>query len=469
MRKKRSEQMEGHSVSGESRKNGWVEQKKELTKVLKIAWPAVFESFFISLAGMIDVYMVSGLGSEAVASVGLTTQPKFLGLSLFFAMNVAIAAIVARRTGEKDKRRANETLAEAILLTILFGAVITAACVGLAGWLMEKCGSAPDTHDGAVIYFQIIMGGMIFNIISMVINAAQRGAGNTKIAMYTNTISSIVNIIGNYLLIGGHLGFPKLGIRGAALATVLGTVVGCTISVMSLFRKDSFLSIPYIIKEGLWKRFESVKIILKLSSSTFVEQILMRIGFMSTAVMAADMGTAAMAAHQVGMNALSLSFSFGDGMQAAAVALIGQSLGSKEPQEAKRHGMTCEKVALVMAVFMSMFYLFCGKWLFGLFFAEAHIVEIGVRISRILIVIVLFQICQVVFTGALRGAGDVVYTMISSTISVTFVRTAVSYICCYIVGWGIYGIWMGIVADQFCRLMLSGIRFRSGKWMKIKI
>ena len=139
------------------------------------------------------------------------------------------------------------------------------------------------------------------------------------------------------------------------------------------------------------------------------------------------------------------------------MALIGQSLGSKEPQEAKRHGMTCEKVALVMAVFMSMFYLFCGKWLFGLFFAETHIVEIGVRISRILIVIVLFQICQVVFT------------MISSTISVTFVRRAVSYICCYIVGWGIYGIWMGIVADQFCRLMLSGIRFRSGKWMKIKI
>ncbi len=268
----------------------------------------------------------------------------------------------------------------------------------------------------------------------MVINAAQRGAGNTKIAMYTNTISSIVNIIGNYLLIGGDLGFPKLGIRGAALATVLGTVVGCTISVMSLFRKDSFLS-PYIIKEGLWKRFESVKIILKLSSSTFVEQILMRIGFMSTAVMAADMGTAAMAAHQVGMNALSLCVFFGDGMQAAAVALIGQSLGS-EPQEAKqrddlRKSGTCDGCFYVHV------YLFCGKWLFGLFFAEAHIVEIGVRISRILIVIVLFQICQVVFAGALRGAGDVVYTMISSTISVTFVRTAVSYICCYIVGWGI--------------------------------
>ena len=98
---------------------------------------------------------------------------------------------------------------------------------------------------------------------------------------------------------------------------------------MSLFRKDSFLSIPYVIKEGLWKRFESVKIILKLSSSTFVEQILMRIGFMSTAVMAADMGTAAMAAHQVGMNALSLSFSFGDGYAGGSGGTDRQSLGSK--------------------------------------------------------------------------------------------------------------------------------------------
>ena len=434
-----------------------------------MAWPAIIESFFVAFAGLIDSLMVSSLGSYAVAAVGLTTQPKFIGLSLFFATNVAISALVARRYGEKRRDLANRILYTAMIFVVVAAIILSIVLVCAANPIISLCGSTEETHDGAVAYFQIIMGGMIFNIISMVINAAQRGAGNTKIAMYTNTISSIVNIIGNYLLIGGHLGFPKLGIRGAALATVLGTVVGCTIRVMSLFRKDSFLSIPYIIKEGLWKQFESVKIILKLSSSTFVEQILMRIGFMSTAVMAADMGTAAMAAHQVGMNALSLSFSFGDGMQAAAVALIGQSLGSKEPQEAKRHGMTCEKVALVMAVFMSLFYLFCGKWLFGLFFAEAHIVEIGVRISRILIVIVLFQICQVVFTGALRGAGDVVYTMISSTISVTFVRTAVSYICCYIVGWGIYGIWMGIVADQFCRLMLSGIRFRSGKWMKIKI
>ena len=450
-------------------KKQWPDRDIGLGGVLKIAWPAVFESFFISLAGMIDTLMVSSIGSEAVAAVGLTTQPKFLGLAVFIAMNVAVAAIVARRKGEKNQRKANETLMNALIMTILAGIVLSIACVCLADTIMRLCGSAAETHDMAVTYFQIIMGCMMFNIISMVINAAQRGAGNTKIAMYTNTISNLVNIIGNYLLIGGHFGFPALGIRGAAIATVFGTVIACVMSILSLFRKTSFLSLPLILKEKLWKSLGSVDVICRLAVSTFVEQVLMRIGFMSTSIMAADMGTAALAAHQVGMNALSLSFSLGDGMQAAAVSLIGQKLGEKKPEQAKACGLLCEKIGIVMAVAMSAFYLLFGRALYGMFFREEEIIAIGVGIARTITIIVLFQICQVIFTGCLRGAGDVIYTMISSCISVTFIRTIVSYVCCYVFGLGIYGIWMGIIADQFFRLVFSSLRFIGGKWTKIKI
>lgn len=441
--------------------------KVQLARVMKMAWPAVLESFFISLAGMIDVLMVSGISSEAVAAVGLTTQPKFLGLCVFFAMNVSVAAIIARRKGEQDQRAANETLAETLLVVMGLGIIITAVCVGAADGIIRLCGSQADTHDDAVLYFRIIMGGMMFNIISMSINSAQRGAGNTKIAMYTNVISSVVNIAGNYVLINGHLGFPKLGIMGAALATVFGTVVACVICILSLFRRDSFLSLPYIWKEKLGTRFRTIRTIFRLSSSAFMEQLLMRIGFMSTAVMAANMGTAAMAAHQVGMNALSLSFSLGDGMQAAAVALIGQNLGKKEPEMANRYGNLCQRVGMVLGLLISCFYLFCGRMLFQLFFDESHIVDMGVGISRCIMIIVLFQVPQVVFTGCLRGAGDVFFTMISSCISVTFVRTIASYICCYTLGFGIYGIWMGILADQVCRMCFGMWRYRSKKWMKI--
>ena len=196
-----------------------------------------------------------------------------------------------------------------------------------ANEIINFCGSAPETHEPAVIYYRIIMGCMIFNVLSMVINAAQRGSGNTMIAMRTNIVSNVVNIIANYLLIQGHLGFPALGIAGAAIATVFGTVIACIMSFASLFRRDGFVSIYYIMEQQIRPALEPVISIIKLGFSVFIEQILMRVGFMSTAMMAAKMGTNALAAHQVGMNILGLTFSFGDGMQVAAVALIGRSLG----------------------------------------------------------------------------------------------------------------------------------------------
>ena len=443
--------------------------REMVATVTQTAWPAVLESFFISLAGMIDVMMVSTLGSSSVAAVGLTTQPKFIAMAFFIALNVSVSAIVARRRGEQRKNDANSTLMTALTITLSFGIVVSLLCVGFAGQIMRLCGSRADTHDQAVTYFRIIMGGMLFNLFSMCINAGQRGAGNTRIAMTTNVTSSIVNVLFNYLLIGGHLGFPALGITGAALATVLGTVVACVMSFLSLRYRDGFLSIPFCLKERIRPSLEPVRAMVRIGSSIFAEQVLMRIGFSATAIMAADMGTSAMAAHQVGMNLLSLSFSFGDGLQSTAVALTGRSLGEKNPEKAKLYGKLCHRVGNLISFAVALVFLFGGRAIYRLFFGEPEILDLGVIVSRIIVVIVLFQIPQVVYTGALRAAGDVVYTMITSTISVTIIRTAVSYICCYLLGWGLPGVWMGIVADQLCRLSLSTWRYGTGKWLNIKV
>ena len=265
----------------------------KIKTAIQMAWPSVLESFFVALAGMVDSVMVSSIGAYAVAAVGLTTQPKFIGLALFIALNVSVSAIVARRKGEQDRYGANQTLLLALLFTIAAGMLISMVCVTLADPIIRLCGSAEDTHDSAVLYFRIIMGGMLFNIISLVINAAQRGAGKTRIAMVTNVTSNVTNIIGNYLLIGGHFGFPAMGIQGAALATVFGTVIACVMSILSLFKKESFVNAVYCVREHVKLSLKPVKSIVRLSSSVFLEQILMRIGFMSTAVMAAKLGTEA--------------------------------------------------------------------------------------------------------------------------------------------------------------------------------
>ena len=444
--------------------------EKGITKeAVRMAWPAVCESFFIALAGMVDSLVVSSMGASAVAAVGLTTQPKFMGLALFFAMNVSVSALVARRRGEKNQRSANQILLVAILFVIVATVVISSACVMWANEIINFCGSAPETHEPAVIYYRIIMGCMIFNVLSMVINAAQRGSGNTMIAMRTNIVSNVVNIIANYLLIQGHLGFPALGIAGAAIATVFGTVIACIMSFASLFRRDGFVSIYYIMEQQIRPALEPVISIIKLGFSVFIEQILMRVGFMSTAMMAAKMGTNALAAHQVGMNILGLTFSFGDGMQVAAVALIGRSLGEGSPDKAKAYGKTCRMIGLGISCVLAVVYFFGGEWLYHLFFAEQEIVDIGVMIIRIMIIIVLFQVSQVIYMGCLRGAGDTTYTAIASTISVTIIRTSASYFFGFVMGLGMAGIWMGILADQISRFLFASIRFKQGKWTKIHI
>lgn len=451
-----------------SKKNK-VYDKQIIKTAVDMAWPSVLESFFVAFAGLVDSFMVSSIGSETVAAVGLTTQPKFIGMAFFIAMNVALSALVARRKGEGNRDRANVLLLTALCMVFVGTAIISVVFTAGADWIIELCGSTADTHDAAVVYFRIIMGGMFFNVVQMAINAAQRGAGNTKITMTTNLTSSVVNIAANYLLIEGHLGFPGLGIRGAAIATVAGTVAGCMMSICSICRKDGYISVSYILEHKLKPLAVALKNLFKVGYSVFFEQILLRIGFMMTAVMAAHQGTNAMAAHQVGMNIMALSFSFGDGLQAAAVALIGYSLGKGDKELAKAYGKTCRMLGAGIAVVLTLIYFFGARGLYRLFFEEEEIIEIGVSIMHVIILVVIFQISQVIYMGCLRGAGDTLYTAVASTISVTLIRTIGSYVCGYVLGFGIVGIWMGVLFDQLSRFLFASTRFRAGKWTQIKI
>lgn len=438
-------------------------------RALQIAWPSVLESFFIALAGLIDTFMVSSIGPNAVAAIGLTTQPKFIALSFFIAISVSVSALVARRKGEQDKKMANQTMVTAMIVALLLCLIISSVFVIFTPQILKLSGSSPDTHDLGVSYFRIIMGGLIFNVISMTINAGQRGSGNTQIAFTTNLVSSLVNILFNYLLINGNLGFPKLGVAGAGLATVLGTIVAAIMSFSSLFRRSSYMSFKLIKKYALGFSNFIFKEILALGSNIFIENIAARIGFLVTAITAAKLGTDQFAAHNVGMNLLSLSFSFGDGMQVAAVALTGNALGARKKDEAIKYGKTCQEIGLSISIIISIILVLFRKNIFRMFFDDEKIIAMGSIITFYLIFIVIFQISQIIFGGALRAAGDVKYTLAVSLISITFIRSAATLFFVNVLHLGIQGIWMGIMADQISRFVGLWTRFRKGDWVNIEI
>lgn len=446
-----------------------MKNKNFYKRAIEIAWPSVLESFFIALAGIIDTYMVSSIGSSAVAAVGLTTQPKFIALSMFFAINIATSALVARRLGEKDKEGANRILVTTLLMSVLLTVVVSSFMVCYSDSILKLAGSNSDTHTDAFNYFRIIMGGMIFTVISMAINAAQRGSGNTRIAFTTNLVSSVVNIFFNYCLIGGNFGFPRLGVSGAAMATVTGTVVSSLMCVKSLYKKDGFVQIKYIFEEKIKPTLDVFVSIVKLGTNLFVENIAMRIGFLTTALMAASLGTDTFAAHNVGMNILSICFAFADGMQVAAVVLTGSSLGAGKKEDAKIFGKVCQRIGFCISMVLCVILLCFGKQIFDLFFEKQSIVQTGEIIARFIAVIALLQISQIIYGGCLRSAGDVKYTLISSIVSVTIIRTTVTYILVSVFKMGIVGIWLGVLSDQSSRFLFNSTRFRQGKWVNIKI
>ena len=434
-----------------------------------MAWPAVLESVFISLAGMIDTLMVSELGPYAVAAVGLTTQPKFIGIAFFLTANIAVSALVARRRGQNKQREANEIFVTALAYTLVMCVLVSVISVVFAEDMMRLCGSNADTHEAASLYFKIIMGGTFFNVLSMVINAAQRGSGNTRVAMTTNVTSSIVNIVFNYLLITGKHGFPALGIIGAAGATVFGTVVASILSVISLFRRTSYLRVRYILEEKILPTWFSFKQMIRLTLNFLLENLLMRIGFLTTALYAAKLGTDTFAAHQVGMNVLNLGFSFGDGMQVAAVALIGRSLGEGQKEKARTYGSLCQNIGFLISLCLSAVLFFGGREIYSLFFKETHIIEIGVTICAWMIVILIFQVSQIIYSGCLRGAGDARYVLFVALISVSIIRTAVTWLGFDILHLGLNAVWAGVLADQLSRFILNCIRFSKGRWTEIRI
>ena len=450
--------------------------KRNMTKrALATAWPAMAESFFVTLAGMIDTMMVSGLGTSAVAAVGLTTQPKFISLTLFFGLNVAISALVARRKGEERQEEANKVFLTALALAVALCAAVTVLFVALADPMMKLAGSDQYTHKDAVAYFRIIEGGMIFNVLTMAINSAQRGSGNTRLSMYTNLTSSVVNVIFNAILI------PKYQLVGAAVATVLGTVVSAGMAIFSITRRSSYVSVQLMRDRKLRPNKSDARSIWHLTYNTSLENIAMRVGFLATALIAARLHTDPafskdiFALHNVEMQLLGLGFAFADGMQVAAIALTGESLGAGRKQEAKDYGRICQRIGLVISVILSLLLLVGGRWFTGLFLngetsmSRAELLAMGTEVNYFIMVIVLLQISQIIFSACLRAAGDVRYTLVGALISVAGIRTAVTLLLFFFTDLGLIGVWIGILSDQLSRFLLMGHRFRKGNWVNLKI
>lgn len=432
-----------------------------------MSWPCAVESVLVSLIGSIDTMMVGGIGPEAIAAVGITNQPKFILLAMIFSLNTGVTAVVARRKGQNDIEGANRCLRQCLIISLILAVVMGIIGLLFARPILLFAGAQADIIEDATAYFQIIMISIVFMSVSLTINAAQRGVGNTKISMRTNVGANIFNIVFNYLLINGVWIFPELGVQGAAVATVIGNLAGCLMSIASLYYRANFLEMRF---KTSWKfDKKTMSSIIGISGSAMVEQVFMRIGFFTYAKIVATLGTVAFATHQICMNIINLSFAFGDGLGVAASSLVGQSLGEKRPDMAIIYGKTGQRMAFGISTLLFFFFLFGGRFLVSLFSNDTQVLTLGAEIMIVIACTTHFQTSAVVFSGCLRGAGDTKFVALTSFISIGILRPVISWVLCTPLGLGLIGAWLGLLVDQFTRFSLNMLRFKGAKWTKIEV
>ena len=192
-----------------------------MKQIHDLAWPATVESIFVSLVGMVDTVMVSTLGTTAIAAVGLCSQPRFIAQSFTLSLNVAVTALISRRVGQLYVYLLAICLRQALLCSGFIAFLVCGASALFARPYLMLAGGNDQTIDMAVSYFQIAMIAQFFQALSTTITTAQRSGGNSRISMQANVTANVVNIILNYLWIGGHFGFEAMGVTGAALATLV--------------------------------------------------------------------------------------------------------------------------------------------------------------------------------------------------------------------------------------------------------
>ena len=425
-----------------------------------IAVPAVVESLFNTFSSIIDSRMISRVGTEAIAAISVTNQPKLFVYCIFFALNTALSALVAHAVGAKDQRKANQLAATAMAITVALSLVLGALCAGLAGPIMQVCSGQADTMALSVGYFQIIMASMVFNTSFMAINAALRGSGCTKVTMTTNIVSTLVHIALNFFIIEGRFGAPRLGVMGAGISTVVGTVAALGISLYKLMDESQFVNLRFILAEHIRFSGEATRELFALWKNICLENLLTRVGFLLASIMTARTGSVDTSIYHVTLNLMNVNFAIGDGLQVASVALVGRSVGKGDVRDVRLYTNTIFSAALGCAVVLAALYVLGGHFYYGLFSDDPAFVSRGFIAGVIVAGMTPFQIPQIIYNGVLKCMDCTRQTLYITIFTVTFLNVVLDYVLCFTLGFGLWGIMSATVTTQVTRATMLHFVYR---------
>ena len=435
---------------------------KKHKKILSLAIPAALNSLLDMLQIITDLIMVGRISAFAIAAVGLGLQSLMFVFAILTLLHVGTSAILSRFVGAGRMKRASLGLSSLLRFAFYLSIPVALLWYFLSPMVFVWFGTAKEVIELGSSYVTILTIMLPFIFVKMVFVTALNSAGDTKTPFYIKLVSICINIFLNWVLIYGNLGFPMLGVEGAAIATIIVNILELLVYIFLYISKKT----PFI---PMWHYSKSlVSRALKVGIPASFERTLTFGSFMLFTVIIAHFGTEALAGYQIGLRIEGLAFMPGIGFTIAAMTLMGQGLGAKNPDLARDDVMLVLKYTTSFMFILGLFMIFTPEPIVWLFTDDPQTIK---EASLYLQIVGFSQIplaFNFVLSGALRGAGDTKRTLKINLTSLWLVRIIPAFLLAYYFE-SILLIYLAMISDTFVKAFFLWRAFDKGEWKKIKV
>ena len=431
-------------------------------QLFNLASPIFIETLLIMFTGATDVFMLSRYSDETVAAGGVVNQLLNLVFILYGITTLGTSVLCSQYLGAKQKKNVAQVIGVSLLVNLIMGGLVSAGLWLFAAPSLKLMGLDDNLVGYGVSYMTLVGGFSFLQSLAMTLSAILRSHNKAYYPMFVTFLINIINVVGNYFLIFGNCGAPRLGITGAGISTVISRTVAVILLTYLLFRKVAPVPPLKYFKPFPW---DKIKNLLLVGLPAAGEQVSYNLSQVVITYLSVMMGNAALTARTYAMSIVMFSYVFSIAIGNGAAIAIGHLVGADKGNAAFSLEKYSIRLALWVTVCVSILTALVGTDIFKLLSTNPEVIRLGAMVLYIDVVLEIGRAVNITSVDSLIAAGDVMYPFVTGIIVMWLVATLLSYVLGIWWGWGLNGIWLAMALDENIRAVVFERRWKSRKWM----